>query len=114
MTQKILFSIVEQYNLLKNPFYVAWSAGTLPAAALRTYASEYGNFLTLLPTAWGTLGDSETAQEEKDHAQKWQDFAKSIGASIHAPKYKETKELVSLAQNFFCTTCNSYRCSLCL
>jgi pyrroloquinoline-quinone synthase len=33
---------VAKRNLLEHPFYQAWSAGTLPVDALRTYAREYG------------------------------------------------------------------------
>jgi len=70
---------VARRNLLEHPFYQAWSAGTLPVEALSTYAREYGAFISLLPNAWATLHDTETAQEEREHAELWDDFAAALG-----------------------------------
>ena len=36
---------ITNWNLLKHSFYEAWSDGTLPQEALRTYAREYGRLL---------------------------------------------------------------------
>ena len=96
-----LDSTISQWNLLTNPFYQAWSAGTLSTAALQTYAAEYGNFIALLPTAWQTLDDPETAQEETDHAEMWQQFTDSLQAQRDLPHLAESQQLVTTAQALF-------------
>lgn len=73
---------VSKRNLLEHPFYRAWSAGTLPVEALRTYAREYGAFIGLLPTAWGALQDAETAAEEREHADLWDRFAVALDTHV--------------------------------
>ena len=73
---------VAKRNLLEHPFYKAWSAGTLPFEALRTYAREYGAFISLLPHAWETLHDPDTAQEEREHAELWNGFAEALGTRV--------------------------------
>jgi pyrroloquinoline-quinone synthase len=100
-SQKMLDFVCEKYNLLRNPFYQAWSMGTLPVTALQTYASEYGNFLASLPVAWETLADHETAHEEKEHADMWALFTNSINAPVTSAGVKETKELIALVQDLF-------------
>ena len=40
---------IADHNLLNHPFYQAWSAGELPVDALRSYAREYGAFISTLP-----------------------------------------------------------------
>ncbi len=73
---------VSKRNLLEHPFYQAWSAGTLPVEALCTYAREYGAFIGLLPRAWETLRDAETAQEEREHAELWASFAAALDTHV--------------------------------
>jgi len=67
-TKQRLDSILEKWDLLKHPFYQAWSAGTLPVEALKVYASEYGAFINILENGWKTLDDLETAEEERDNS----------------------------------------------
>ena len=74
--------VVSKCNLLEHPFYQAWNAGTLPVESLRTYAREYGVFIGLLPRAWETLDDAETAEEEREHADLWGRFAAALGARV--------------------------------
>jgi pyrroloquinoline-quinone synthase len=93
--------VLEKWNLLKHPFYQAWSAGTLPVDALKVYASEYGAFIGTLSEGWTTLNDAETAHEEQEHAEMWQDFASALGAKVAAPQISETKSLVATAQALF-------------
>jgi pyrroloquinoline-quinone synthase len=73
---------ISRWNLLEHPFYRAWSAGTLPAEALRTYAREYGAFIGMLPRGWQVLGDEETAEEEREHAELWETFALALGTQV--------------------------------
>jgi pyrroloquinoline-quinone synthase len=100
MKQK-LDPILEKWNLLKHPFYQAWSAGTLPVEALQVYAREYGNFISTLPRAWETLGDSETAQEERDHAELWTDFTAAVGGFTADASLPQTLNLVHASDALF-------------
>ena len=77
-----LNAALAKWNLLQHPFYQAWSAGTLPAESLATYAREYGAFIRLLPLAWEALDDTETAREEREHADLWDEFAAALGTRV--------------------------------
>ena len=102
MTIKKSFEpILEKWNLLKHPFYEAWTAGTLPVDALRVYTSEYGAFIRTLPEGWASLNDAETAQEELEHADMWDRFAGALSTQVSAPQIAETRDLVSTAQELF-------------
>jgi len=93
--------ILDKWSLLKHPFYQAWTAGTLPLDALKVYASEYGAFINILAEGWNTLKDPETAQEEREHAEMWGEFAAALGAKIEAPQIRQTKTLVETARSLF-------------
>ncbi len=96
-----LAGIVEKWNLLKHPFYRAWSAGSLPVEALQVYAREYDAFIRTLPQGWLTLQDAETAHEEEEHAELWADFARSLNAGTGLPQIGATADLVQMAQSLF-------------
>lgn len=97
-----LDSIIADRALLKHPFYQAWTAGTLPVEDLQTYAREYGAFIALLPRAWETLGDAETAQEEREHADLWNDFAAALGTGVtNSPQTAEVSRLAETASRLF-------------
>jgi pyrroloquinoline-quinone synthase len=102
-TKQRLDSSLEKWDLLKHPFYQAWSAGTLPVEALKVYASEYGAFIDILAEGWKTLEDAETAQEEKEHAELWEQFAAALETQISEPKIEQTTALVSTAKELFGT-----------
>jgi pyrroloquinoline-quinone synthase len=99
--QAALAQQVAAHSLADSPFYQAWSMGTLSSAALQTYASEYGNFLNLLPIGWQTLGDAETAHEETEHAEMWADFAQSLAAKIGPVHLTTTQKLIEKAKLLF-------------
>ena len=88
-------------NLLEHPFYRAWSAGTLPASSLAAYAREYGAFVATLPHAWATLGDAETAEEEREHARLWDAFARALQTAVGEAEVPEVRALVDLASRQF-------------
>ena len=100
-TQQHLDSILEKWDLLKHPFYQAWSAGTLPVDALKVYAAEYGAFINILANGWEILDDAETAQEEKEHAELWEGFAAALATKVGSPKITQTITLVSTANELF-------------
>lgn len=93
--------ILEKWNLLKHPFYRAWSMGTLPVDALKVYASEYGAFISTLADGWTTLNDPETALEEQEHAGMWDGFAAALGTQVSAPQIAQTQALIETAAELF-------------
>ena len=96
-----LDTVLEKWNLLKHPFYQAWSAGTLPVDALQVYAREYGNFIATLPLGWETLNDAETADEEREHAEMWTDFTAALGSFSADASLPQTSNLVSTSRTLF-------------
>ena len=94
--------IVERWNLQRHPFYTAWSAGTLPASALRHYAAEWGAFIGAVPAGWHTLGEDAHAAEEVEHAALWGEFAADLGVEVREePEGEASRELVATAQRLF-------------
>lgn len=93
--------ILEKWNLLKHPFYQAWSAGTLPVEALQVYAREYGNFIASLPRAWETLNDAATADEEREHAELWTDFTAAVGGFAFEASLDSTMRLARVSDELF-------------
>ncbi len=87
--------------LLQHPFYKAWEAGELPLAALRSYAREYGAFIRNMPVGWETLNDTETANEERQHASLWQDFAEGLDTQIGAAELPGVAALVAASTKLF-------------
>ena len=102
-----LDQILDKWNLLKHPFYQAWSMGTLPVDALKVYAREYGAFISVLPEGWTTLHDDETAQEEREHAELWECFASALDTKVAGPQLTETQSLVDTARRLFSKTTSS-------
>ena len=91
---------IERYNLLKHPFYTAWTAGELTREDLREYAAEYWHHVSAFPSylsalhcrledgAMRRMVASNLADEEgvsspdgRAHSDLWMDFAKGMGAS---------------------------------
>lgn len=109
---------MERYNLLKHPFYTAWTAGELTREDLREYAAEYWHHVSSFPSYLSALhtrlDDGATrrmvatnlADEEgvsspdgRAHSDLWMDFAKGMGASEADVKTRaqqpETQRLIS-------------------
>ena len=80
--QQKVQDIVRPLDLLTHPFYVSWSAGTLPAEKLKVYANEYGTFIRMISELWETAGYPEIAAEEREHTEVWQSFAQSLKTEI--------------------------------
>lgn len=96
-----LASVIAEYNLLDHPFYVAWSEGTLPVDALKTYASEYGNFIGRVATGWRAFGEETIAVEEEEHAVLWGEFAKSLGTEVRDAEIAEVQHLTNVVDGHF-------------
>ena len=91
---------MERYNLLRHPFYTAWTAGELTREVLREYAAEYWHHVSAFPAYLSALHSrledgatrrmvaTNLADEEgvsspdgRAHSDLWMDFAKGMGAS---------------------------------
>ncbi|MEX1247916.1 MAG: iron-containing redox enzyme family protein [Anaerolineales bacterium] len=99
---------IQTWALLRHPFYQAWESGQLPEEALKTYAREYGAFIRNLPAAWETLADAETAAEELEHAELWQDFAAGLQTQVGEPALPAVNALVSGAARLFASRAGAF------
>ena len=109
---------IGRYDLLKHPFYTAWTAGELTREDLREYAAEYWHHVSAFPSYLSTLHSrledgttrrmvaANLADEEgvgspdsRAHSDLWMDFAKGMGASEAEVKRRslqpETRQLIS-------------------
>jgi pyrroloquinoline-quinone synthase len=100
-------------HLLRHPFYLAWTAGTLPRASLLEYTRQYFLFESNLPrylTALHARSENPRVRAvllanawdeehgEKNHAELWLRFAEALGLSRgeveHATLRYATRSLV--------------------
>lgn len=94
---------IRQYDLLKHPFYQAWSEGKLTPADLREYAGDYYPHVEAFPgylekfsnrledgelrrTVLANMNDElgrarTTGKTERSHAELWLDFAEGMGGN---------------------------------
>jgi pyrroloquinoline-quinone synthase len=109
---------IERYNLLKHPFYTAWTAGELTREDLREYAAEYWHHVSIFPSHLSALhsrledgttrrmiaanlADEEGigAPDDRAHSELWMDFAKGMGATEDEVKSRtlqpETQRLIA-------------------
>ena len=88
---------LERYDLLKHPYYQAWSKGELTREDLREYASEYWHHVSAFPAYLSALhsnlpdgklrrvvlenlADEEGLDSGTPHSDLWMDFARGMGA----------------------------------
>jgi len=108
------------YDLLKHPFYQAWSAGELTRDDLAQYAAEYWHHVSAFPTYLSALHsrlpDGELRREvlrnlsdeegtdaanARPHSELWMDFANGMGASRADVTAHETQpEMQALIATF--------------
>jgi len=109
---------IERYNLLKHPFYLAWTVGELTREDLREYAAEYWHHVSAFPShlsalhsrlpdgatrrmVAANLADEEGigSPDDRAHSDLWMDFARGMGASESEVKARalqpETRQLIS-------------------
>lgn len=93
---------IARHLLLNHPFYVAWSAGTLPVDALRDYAGDYGAFIRTIGEGWSAVGEPAIARIEEGHARVWAEtFAAPLGARVAEAPEGAVGALVSTARTLF-------------
>jgi pyrroloquinoline-quinone synthase len=105
-------------NVLDHPFYQRWSAGALEPRELELYAGEYRHAVRALAETSRLAAESagaehaaglrRHAEEEEDHVELWEDFARAVtregaesrGASASGQPLGASKE--PLAQTRTC------------
>jgi len=97
---------IERYDLLKHPYYQAWSNGELTRDDLREYASEYWHHVSAFPaylsslhsqlpdgklrrTVLENLADEEGLEDGAPHSDLWMDFARGMGADESTVRSRE-------------------------
>ena len=88
-----LDDVADRWNVLRHPFYVRWSEGSLTRQELAVYAGQYAHAVRALAAgtrraadlapAGGPLGAH--AAEEEAHVALWDDFARAMGSDPAAP-----------------------------
>jgi pyrroloquinoline-quinone synthase len=100
-------------NLLRHPFYQAWTRGELPRPALRDYARQYYHHVAAFPTYLSALHAHTDDQQvrrhilanlmdeeagDPNHPELWLRFAEATGLSrkeiTEAELWNETKDLI--------------------
>jgi len=93
-----LESRIDRYDLLKHPYYQAWSRGELTREDLREYAAEYWHHVSSFPAYLSALhshlpdgklrrlvlenlADEEGLEDGVPHSDMWMDFARGMGAN---------------------------------
>jgi pyrroloquinoline-quinone synthase len=124
MFSKELNKKLDEYHLLKHPFYKSWNEGKLTREIIKDYAEQYYQHVKAFPryiSATHSICEDidkrrvllENLQDEEkkgaDHPTLWKNFALAIGADIEkieeVKKYDFTKELID---NFFKNGRSSY------
>jgi pyrroloquinoline-quinone synthase len=95
-----LDAVGERWNVLRHPFYLRWSAGTLKRSELAFYAGEYRHAVVALAEATAQAAeaaDPQTSAElsrhadvEAAHISLWDDFVAALGADTNRPARPET------------------------
>ena len=76
--------------------------GALSYADIGLYATQYGEFIDTIATGWEAVGDAHTAEEEREHAILWTDFAHGLGVTRPAAeRLPEIESLVGLTRETF-------------
>jgi pyrroloquinoline-quinone synthase len=104
---------IAKYDLLRHPFYQAWSKGELTRAELAAYAEQYlphvAAFPTYLSALHAQLEDGQLRRrvlenlmdeegigspDGRPHSDLWRDFANGMGAS-GSPAIAEVQQLTA-------------------
>ena len=117
MFSKKLNKKLDEYHLLKHPFYKSWNEGKLTREIIKDYAEQYYQHVKAFPryiSATHSICEDldkrkillENLQDEEkdgaDHPMLWKNFAVAVGADENkiedVKKYDFTKKLID---NFF-------------
>ena len=115
---------LDEFHLLKHPFYIAWNNGELNQEILKDYAEQYYQHIKAFPRYISAthsicedienrkiLLDNLSDEEDfnKDHPMLWKQFALAVGADKNSVETVEhehfTKEMID---NFFRLSRSTY------
>ena len=124
MFSKQLNKKLDEYHLLKHPFYKSWNEGKLTREIIKDYAEQYYQHVKAFPryiSATHSICEDlekrrillENLQDEEhkdgDHPKLWKNFAKAMGSDVRkiddAKPDSFTKEMID---NFFTQARSSY------
>ena len=124
MFSKQLNEKLDEYHLLKHPFYKSWNEGKLTREIIRDYAEQYYQHVKAFPryiSATHSLCEDldkrkillENLQDEEnpnaDHPKLWKNFALAMGAD--SKKIEDVKRewfTEDMIENFFHQARKSY------
>jgi len=113
---------IAKYNLLRHPFYKAWSAGELTRNDLREYAQEYYHYVRAIPSSLAALAlrlrkanspsgpgrnvrrkrcGGRLGRQSVPHAELWLDFAEGMGSSRNLEWHIPGREIRQLIRYFY-------------
>ena len=101
-----LDDIAKRHDVLRHPFYVAWSQGALTRDDLACYAGQYRHAVVALADAAGAAARSPEAREdapalaahateEREHVRLWDEFVDAVGGNPNAAPTAETAACAS-------------------
>jgi pyrroloquinoline-quinone synthase len=104
---KRLEAVGEQYSVLRHPFYVRWSEGTLQIDELAYYSGQYRHAVVALAEAAAAAARSPEAgpdgpalaahaKEEEAHVELWDEFVVAVGGDLAAAPGEETSTCASV------------------
>ena len=124
MFSKILNKKLDEYHLLKHPFYKSWNEGKLNREIIKDYAEQYYQHVKAFPryiSATHSICEDldkrrillENLQDEEkkdaDHPMLWKNFALSVGADSKEIEKKERYNFTNeLIENLFKNARASY------
>jgi pyrroloquinoline-quinone synthase len=113
---------IAKYDLLRHPFYKAWSAGELTRDDLREYAQDYYHHVEAFPSYLAALGmrledgelrravlanlcdekgaDGQRGRDSVPHSDLWLDFAEGMGSSRNLEWHNPVPEIRQLIRHF--------------
>lgn len=97
-----LEEVAERRSVLRHPFYIRWSEGTLTRPELALYAGQYRHVVVALADAAASAARSPEAgtaasglathaSEEAGHVRLWDDFVAAVDGPINAEATEETR-----------------------
>jgi pyrroloquinoline-quinone synthase len=113
---------IAKYDLLRHPFYQAWSAGKLTRDDLREYAQDYYHHVEAFPSYLAALGmrleegelrravlanmcdekgvAGRPGKESVPHSELWLDFAEGMGSTRNLEWHSPVAEIRQLIGYF--------------
>jgi len=113
---------IAKYDLLRHPFYKAWSAGRLTRDDLREYAQDYYHHVEAFPSYLAALGlrledgflrrailanmrdekgvEGSKGRKSVPHSELWLDFAEGMGSTRNLEWHSPVPEIRQLIGYF--------------